>query len=157
MADVWSIKRAMEKKYGAILETHFFKVRLTLVFCPFSCFLNVNTHPKDFEVPDRYQMMAFVIFRDLAALERIPEAGEEFTVLAPELNNKPIYNIGLKEIEPFAGMDDIQPGFEFDKVEPDSTRRVIGGRIRRSRMSSFQSQKNPQKLTYLLEFYSDLT
>jgi len=30
MADVWSIKRAMEKKYGAILETHFLKVRLTL-------------------------------------------------------------------------------------------------------------------------------
>jgi len=93
--------------------------------------------------------MAFIIFRDLGALERIPDAGEEFTVLAPELPNKPIYNIGLKEIEPFAGMDDIQPGFEFDKVEPDTTRRVIGGRIRRSRMSSFPALEETQKLMHL--------
>lgn len=34
IADVWVVKRALEKKYGAILETYFFKVRIFLVSCP---------------------------------------------------------------------------------------------------------------------------
>jgi hypothetical protein len=32
IADVWVVKRAMEKKYGTILETYFFKVRKAHIF-----------------------------------------------------------------------------------------------------------------------------
>jgi hypothetical protein len=81
-------------------------------------------------------MIAFIIFRDLDALKRIPEAGEEFIVLAPEIPKKPIHEIGVNDIEAYAGNDEFQPAFQFDRPEKDTTKRVIGGNIRHSRMSS---------------------
>lgn len=87
---------------------------------------------KDFEVHDKYQMMAFVVFRDTAALQRIPESGEEFTILAPEIPRKPIHEISLNDLEQYARTDEYQQGFEFDKPESKTTKRVIGGNIRRS-------------------------
>lgn len=102
----------------------------------FLSLLNDHLHPKDFESPDRYQMIAFIIFRDLESLNRIPELGEEFIVLAPEIPKKPIHEIGVKDLEQYAGNDEFQPEFQFDKPEADTTKRVIGGNIRHSSMSS---------------------
>lgn len=105
-------------------------------------------HPKDFEMPDRYQMLAYIIFRDLAALDRIPEAGEVFTILAPTIPKKPIHEISVKDVEGYAGSEEFQPGFQFDKLDADTTKRVIGGHIRRSRRS-LHTAIYWQKLIYL--------
>lgn len=137
VADVWVVKRAMEKKYGSILETYFLKVCVSLI-----SFLSVfHVHPKDFESPDRYQMIAFLIFRDLESLGRIPEAGEEFTILAPEVPKKPIHEIGVKDIEKYAGSEELQLGFQFDHLDSDTTKRVIGGKITRFRTSSIPNSQ----------------
>jgi hypothetical protein len=108
-------------------------------------------HPKDFETPDRYQMLAFIIFRDIQALKRLPEAGEEFTVLAPEIPKKPIHEISVKDVETYAGNDEFQSGFQFDKPDGDTTKRVIGGNIRHSRMSS----SHTLNIQLHSEFYSN--
>jgi hypothetical protein len=78
-------------------------------------------------------MMAFVIFRDKEALERIPELGQEFTIMAPEIpSKKPIHEISLSDLEQYSRSEEYQEGFEFDKPEPKTVKRVIGGNIRRS-------------------------
>ena len=128
VVDVWVAKRALEKKFGAILETHFLKVGFLAVS------QHILTHEfQDFEVHDKYQMLAFVIFRDTEALKRIPELGEEFIIMAPEIpSKKPIHEISLSDLEQYAKSEEYQEGFEFDKPEPKTVKRVIGGNIRRS-------------------------
>jgi len=121
----------LEKKYGAILEISFLKV--CIVPCCLE-FLLSNSHTlKDFEMPNKYQLMAFIVFRDTESLKRIPVTGEEFTLYAPKAPKNP-HELSVKDLENLASNEDYQSEFQFDKPERDTKRRVIGGHIKRSGM-----------------------
>ncbi|KAF9529710.1 hypothetical protein CPB83DRAFT_905832 [Crepidotus variabilis] len=109
VADVWTVKRSLEKKYGRILETHFLK---------------------DYEMHDQYSLLAYVIFAETESLQRVPQLGEQFTVVAPRIPTKPVHEIGLEDLEGLSQNEDYQAGFTFDSAANTANERVIGGTIR---------------------------
>ena len=136
IADIWAAKQVLEKKYGAILEISSLKVCVVPVVWNSSFPVHLPC-VKDFEVPNKYQLMAFVVFRDTESLKRIPEDGEEFTLYAPEAPKNP-HELSVRDLENLASSEDHQSGFQFDKPEPDTKRRIIGGHIKCSGMSFIQ-------------------
>ncbi|KAF5322141.1 hypothetical protein D9619_001653 [Psilocybe cf. subviscida] len=68
----------IEKKYGKIRESHFLK---------------------DYEVPQKYQMLAYVVFEDPQSLDRIPRGGVDHAVDSSLPDRHEPHSLSLQQVE----------------------------------------------------------
>jgi hypothetical protein len=93
-------------------------------------------------MPDRYQMMAFVIFRDFQPWNGYQRQERTLPFWRQQYLINRSMNIGVKEIEPYAGSGRIPTRIRIRRSRTRHDRRVIGGNIRRSCMSSLPTLRN---------------
>jgi len=86
--------------------------------------------PQDFEMPSKYQLMAWFIFQNVESLQRIPEKGEEFSILAPKVQTIHPHEISMEDLEPYSETGVYNPEFEFENPQPSEDQRVIGATIK---------------------------
>jgi len=101
LADAWTLLRAVERKYGKVLEAQFIK---------------------DYEMTNRYQMFSYVCFLDPKSRDKIPKSGYTFKIPPPVMEDRP-GGPGLDDIKHLLeSVDEV----EFSLIPKG---RVIGARI----------------------------
>jgi hypothetical protein len=50
-------------------------------------------------VPQKYQMMALIVFEDAQSVERIPRGGVDHAVESPLQNEDELHNLSLQDVE----------------------------------------------------------
>ena len=128
LADAWALLRAVERKYGKVLEARFFKVSLQ---SDLTEALLKQRYLQDFEIQNEYIFDIHVLFLDPQSRQRIsPLYGDTFYILVPIIENRP-GGLGLDDVRHLLDSADIEDSFEFASTAPDPTEKVIGAKITR--------------------------
>ncbi|KAF8911513.1 hypothetical protein CPB84DRAFT_1820953 [Gymnopilus junonius] len=110
IVDAFTMIRAIERKFGRVLDAHF---------------------PKDYEVPVHYQCMSWIIFANPKSLQRIPQNGLDFSIPTSGVKTE-AFDLGMDDLERVTKARDYEQGFEFIPADPEGKQPVIGGRIIRA-------------------------
>ncbi|PPQ63042.1 hypothetical protein CVT24_005988 [Panaeolus cyanescens] len=98
LAEAYIILGALERKYGAIVETELFA---------------------DPDFGERYRNVLYVVFKDKESLQRIPTEGEQLFVPAPsDLPSNPL-NLRLSDLEATYKRADYDPFFNLPTSMPE--------------------------------------
>lgn len=135
VVDAWALLRAVERRYGKVVEAHFIKVS----FAKSSDCLLKQQYFQDYEMANKYQMHNYVVFLDPKSLKDIPNSGYTFYIPAPDMEDRP-GGPGLDDISHLLESSDKDESFNFPHIntlDPKSLKRVIGAQIKRIRMLFF--------------------